>query len=73
MLSFDIVALQPPNFALPASRWMDNAAYTTSGQLAELVDKKVLIVLRDNRKLIGVLRSYDQYGALDLLLCLVSG
>ena len=47
---------------------MDNAQYTTSGQLAELVDKKVLIVLRDNRKLIGVLRSYDQYGTSPALL-----
>lgn len=47
---------------------MDNAQYTTSGQLAELVDKKVLIVLRDNRKLVGVLRSYDQYGASAALL-----
>lgn len=32
--------------------------------LSDTVDKKVLVVLRDGRKMIGVLRSYDQYGAL---------
>ncbi|EJT48139.1 RNA cap binding protein [Trichosporon asahii var. asahii CBS 2479] len=35
--------------------------FTTSGSLVDLVDKKVLVVLRDGRKLIGVLRSYDQF------------
>ncbi|GHJ89812.1 hypothetical protein NliqN6_6214 [Naganishia liquefaciens] len=40
--------------------------FTTSGSLVDIVDKKVLIVLRDGRKLIGVLRSYDQYANLVL-------
>ncbi|BEJ13522.1 hypothetical protein CspHIS471_0306960 [Cutaneotrichosporon sp. HIS471] len=35
--------------------------FTTSGSLVDLVDKKVLVMLRDGRKLIGVLRSYDQF------------
>ncbi|PVF94555.1 Sm-like ribonucleo protein [Serendipita vermifera] len=40
--------------------------FTTSGALVDCVDKKVLIVLRDGRKLIGVLRSYDQFANLVL-------
>lgn len=48
--------------------------FTTSGSLVDLVDsgsgphgnanaaEKVLVVLRDGKKLIGVLRSYDQFG-----------
>ncbi|KAL7425275.1 hypothetical protein Q5752_000963 [Cryptotrichosporon argae] len=35
--------------------------FTTSGSLVDLVDKKILVILRDGRKLIGVLRSYDQF------------
>ncbi|KAK4689872.1 U6 snRNA-associated Sm-like protein LSm1, partial [Tremellales sp. Uapishka_1] len=35
--------------------------FTTSGSLVDLVDKKVLVMMRDGRKLIGVLRSYDQF------------
>ena len=37
-------------------------AFTTSGSLVDCVDKKVIAVLRDGRKYIGVLRSYDQFG-----------
>ncbi|KAK9896100.1 Sm-like ribonucleoprotein [Cystobasidium minutum MCA 4210] len=44
-----------------------NAAFTTSGALVDIVDKKVIVVLRDGRKLIGVLRSYDQYANLVLM------
>ncbi|KAG9050407.1 SM-like, degradation of cytoplasmic mRNAs and positively regulates transcription initiation [Tulasnella sp. UAMH 9824] len=40
--------------------------FTTSGSLVDSVDKKMLVVLRDGRKLIGVLRSYDQYANLVL-------
>ncbi|KAG8757773.1 SM-like, degradation of cytoplasmic mRNAs and positively regulates transcription initiation [Serendipita sp. 396] len=40
--------------------------FTTSGALVDCVDKKVLVVLRDGRKLIGVLRSYDQFANLVL-------
>ncbi|KAK8849841.1 hypothetical protein IAR55_005177 [Kwoniella newhampshirensis] len=35
--------------------------FTTSGSLVDLVDKKVMVILRDGRKLIGVFRSYDQF------------
>ncbi|AAW46642.1 hypothetical protein CNBI0490 [Cryptococcus deneoformans B-3501A] len=35
--------------------------FTTSGSLVDLVDKKVLVILRDGRKLIGLFRSYDQF------------
>jgi len=38
--------------------------FTTSGALVDCVDKKILVVLRDGRKLIGVLRSYDQFANL---------
>ncbi|KAH7344994.1 Sm-like ribonucleoprotein [Rhizoctonia solani] len=40
--------------------------FTTSGALVESVDKKMVVVLRDGRKLIGVLRSYDQFANLVL-------
>jgi U6 snRNA-associated Sm-like protein LSm1 len=32
-----------------------------AASLAEQIDSRVLIVLRDGRSLIGVLRSFDQY------------
>ncbi|KAK1923392.1 RNA cap binding protein [Papiliotrema laurentii] len=35
--------------------------FTTSGSLVDLVDKKVMVILRDGRKLLGVFRSYDQF------------
>lgn len=41
---------------------VSNIAFTTSGSLVDCVDKKMLVVLRDGKKLIGVLRSYDQFG-----------
>lgn len=40
--------------------------FTTAAQLLDLTDKKLMIVLRDGRKLIGVLRSWDQFGNLVL-------
>lgn len=47
-----------------------NIAFTTSGALVDCVDsawhadeEKVIVILRDGRKLIGILRSYDQFGA----------
>ncbi|CAG9944164.1 unnamed protein product [Clonostachys rosea f. rosea IK726] len=36
--------------------------FTTAAQLLDLTDKKLMIALRDGRKLIGVLRSWDQFG-----------
>ncbi|WVW87078.1 hypothetical protein I302_109135 [Kwoniella bestiolae CBS 10118] len=44
--------------------------FTTSGSLVDLVDKKVLVVLRDGRKLIGVFRSYDQFANFLLEQCI---
>ncbi|KAH6604917.1 hypothetical protein Trco_006624 [Trichoderma cornu-damae] len=35
--------------------------FTTAAQLLDLTDKKLMVVLRDGRKLIGVLRSWDQF------------
>ncbi|KAI6031794.1 Sm-like ribonucleoprotein [Pisolithus microcarpus] len=40
--------------------------FTTSGALVDCVDRKMLVVLRDGRKLHGVLRSYDQFANLVL-------
>ncbi|TFK98840.1 hypothetical protein BDV98DRAFT_572296 [Pterulicium gracile] len=40
--------------------------FTTSGSLMDCVDRKMLVVLRDGRKLHGVLRSYDQFANLVL-------
>lgn len=39
-----------------------NVLFTTSGALVDCVDKKMLAILRDGKKLIGVMRSYDQFG-----------
>jgi len=40
--------------------------FTTAAQLLDLTDKKLLLVLRDGRKLIGILRSWDQFANLVL-------
>ncbi|KAF2721023.1 Sm-like ribonucleoprotein [Polychaeton citri CBS 116435] len=40
--------------------------FTTAAQLLDLTDKKLMLSLRDGRKLIGVLRSWDQFGNLVL-------
>ncbi|KAF5314132.1 hypothetical protein D9611_006889 [Ephemerocybe angulata] len=40
--------------------------FTTSGALVDCVDRKMLVILRDGRKLHGVLRSYDQFANLVL-------
>ncbi|KAF9931337.1 SM-like, degradation of cytoplasmic mRNAs and positively regulates transcription initiation [Mortierella antarctica] len=40
--------------------------FTTSTSLIDSVDKKLLVVLRDGRKLIGILRSFDQFANLVL-------
>ncbi|KAF8332349.1 Sm-like ribonucleoprotein [Cantharellus anzutake] len=40
--------------------------FTTSGSLSDFVDKKLVVLLRDGRKLLGVLRSYDQFANLVL-------
>ncbi|CAK5280240.1 unnamed protein product [Mycena citricolor] len=54
--------VQPPIVIL-SSTFMDSLIpFTTSGSLVDCVDRKMLVVLRDGRKLHGVLRSYDQFG-----------
>ncbi|KAF2171224.1 hypothetical protein M409DRAFT_18341 [Zasmidium cellare ATCC 36951] len=40
--------------------------FTTAAQLLDLTDKKLAVALRDGKKLIGVLRSWDQFGNLVL-------
>ncbi|KAF4507096.1 hypothetical protein G6O67_005771 [Ophiocordyceps sinensis] len=40
--------------------------FTTAAQLLDFTDKKLMTVLRDGRKLIGVLRSWDQFANLVL-------
>jgi len=40
--------------------------FTTSGALVDSLDKKLLVILRDGRRLQGVLRSYDQFANLVL-------
>ncbi|APA16287.1 hypothetical protein sscle_16g110570 [Sclerotinia sclerotiorum 1980 UF-70] len=47
--------IPPPNQQLPAQM------FTTAAQLLDLTDKKLMISLRDGRKLIGILRSWDQF------------
>ncbi|KAJ9074401.1 SM-like, degradation of cytoplasmic mRNAs and positively regulates transcription initiation [Entomophthora muscae] len=44
----------------------DESLFTTSASLVDSVDKRVLVLLRDGKKLIGVLRSYDQFANLVL-------
>ncbi|CAO1624365.1 unnamed protein product [Sympodiomycopsis kandeliae] len=41
-----------------------NVLFTTSGALVDCVDKKMMVILRDGKKLIGVMRSYDQFANL---------
>lgn len=51
----------------PAPPLMDSLIpFTTSGSLVDCVDRKMLVILRDGRKLHGVLRSYDQFANLVL-------
>ncbi|KAF2154212.1 Sm-like ribonucleoprotein [Myriangium duriaei CBS 260.36] len=40
--------------------------FTTAAQLLDLTDKKLVAILRDGRKYVGVLRSWDQFGNLVL-------
>ncbi|KAK3320812.1 hypothetical protein B0T19DRAFT_249333 [Cercophora scortea] len=35
--------------------------FTTAAQLLDLTDKKLMVALRDGRKLLGILRSWDQF------------
>ncbi|KAF2760635.1 putative small nuclear ribonucleoprotein [Pseudovirgaria hyperparasitica] len=58
--SFDQAPQQPPVPLLPPQM------FTTAAQLLDLTDKKLMVALRDGKKLIGVLRSWDQFGNLVL-------
>ncbi|KAI9230715.1 MAG: LSM1 protein [Piptocephalis tieghemiana] len=40
--------------------------FTTANSLLDCVDRRLVVVLRDGRKLFGVLRSYDQFANLVL-------
>uniref|UniRef100_A0A7N0TYH2 Sm domain-containing protein n=1 Tax=Kalanchoe fedtschenkoi TaxID=63787 RepID=A0A7N0TYH2_KALFE len=44
--------------------WAGSEDVFLSTSLASYFDKKLLVLLRDGRKLMGVLRSFDQFGDL---------
>ncbi|KAG4430460.1 hypothetical protein IFR05_014049 [Cadophora sp. M221] len=46
----------------PHSQQLPPQMFTTAAQLLDMTDKKLMVALRDGRKLIGVLRSWDQFG-----------
>jgi hypothetical protein len=37
-----------------------------TASLVDYLDKPLIVVLRDGKKLFGILRSYDQYGVISL-------
>ena len=41
---------------------MEQFQLTGTASLAEELDKALMVVLRDNRKIVGTLRSFDQFG-----------
>ncbi|KAH8194022.1 hypothetical protein TruAng_011814 [Truncatella angustata] len=45
----------------PQPQQLPPQMFTTAAQLLDLTDKKLLICLRDGRKLTGILRSWDQF------------
>ncbi|GBG69912.1 hypothetical protein CBR_g4739 [Chara braunii] len=46
--------------------WACGDIYPGTSSLADNLDKKLLVILRDGRKLIGILRSFDQFERPDL-------
>ncbi|KAI1817122.1 Sm-like ribonucleoprotein [Poronia punctata] len=56
----------PPPPPPPQPQQLPPQMFTTAAQLLDLTDKKLLLVLRDGRKLIGILRSWDQFANLVL-------
>ncbi|CAJ2511818.1 Uu.00g074430.m01.CDS01 [Anthostomella pinea] len=52
--------------AAPQSQQLPPQMFTTAAQLLDLTDKKLLLCLRDGRKLTGILRSWDQFANLVL-------
>ncbi|CBX93300.1 hypothetical protein IAQ61_009011 [Plenodomus lingam] len=57
----------PPQQILPLD--LPPQAFLTSAMLLDMVDKKVDILLRDEKEYIGILRSYDQFANLVLTEC----
>ncbi len=50
----------------PDPSLLSSQVFTTAAQLLGCVDKKLVVVLRDGRKLFGILRSFDQFANLVL-------
>ncbi|XWW97798.1 hypothetical protein V2A60_005785 [Cordyceps javanica] len=50
-----------PGLVAPPPAQLPPQMFTTAAQLLDLTDKKLMVVLRDGRKLVGVLRSWDQF------------
>ncbi|ETS78755.1 hypothetical protein PFICI_08608 [Pestalotiopsis fici W106-1] len=50
----------------PQPQQLPPQMFTTAAQLLDLTDKKLVICLRDGRKLTGILRSWDQFANLVL-------
>ncbi|KAI0013269.1 Sm-like ribonucleoprotein [Xylariaceae sp. FL0662B] len=48
----------------PQPQQLPPQMFTTAAQLLDLTDKKLLVCLRDGRKLVGILRSWDQFANL---------
>ncbi|KAF2116495.1 hypothetical protein BDV96DRAFT_490725 [Lophiotrema nucula] len=57
----------PPQPILPVE--LPPQAFLTSAMLLDMVDKKVDVLLRDEKEYIGILRSYDQFANLVLTEC----
>ncbi|KAF8863529.1 hypothetical protein BDZ45DRAFT_644319 [Acephala macrosclerotiorum] len=55
-----------PGMPPPQNQQLPPQMFTTAAQLLDLTDKKLMVALRDGRKLIGVLRSWDQFANLVL-------
>jgi len=55
-----------PGIPPPQNQQLPPQMFTTAAQLLDLTDKKLMVALRDGRKLIGVLRSWDQFANLVL-------
>ncbi|ERS95066.1 U6 snRNA-associated Sm-like protein LSm1 [Sporothrix schenckii 1099-18] len=54
--------MRPP----PQQQQLPAQMFTTAAQLLDLTDKKLIVVLRDGRKVLGVLRTWDQFANLIL-------
>lgn len=46
--------------------------FTTVAALLPAIDRRIVVVLRDGRKLFGVLRSFDQFGMFDCYLFILT-